>query len=120
MTPANPPQPPAATPPLPRLTPESSWFWTAGARSELLILRCRECRRWIHPPSPLCPDCGSTSVAPARVGGHGTVFAFTINHQPFVAAIPPPYAIAIVELDEQPGLQLTTRIVGCEPDDVRI
>ena len=32
----------------------------------------------------------------------------------------PPYAVAIVELDEQPGLRLTTNVVGCEPDQVAI
>jgi len=28
--------------------------------------------------------------------------------------------VAIVELDEQPGLRLTTNIVHCAPDDVKI
>ncbi|MGH7899765.1 MAG: OB-fold domain-containing protein [Candidatus Binatia bacterium] len=111
---------PATELPLPRLTPESSWFWTAGATGRLVILRCRGCRRWIHPPSPLCPACRSTDVSPEPVAGRGTLFTFTVNHQPFLDAIPPPYVVAIVELDEQPGLQLTTRIVGCAPTDVRI
>lgn len=31
-----------------------------------------------------------------------------------------PYVVAIVELVEQEGLQLTTRIVNCDPGDVRI
>ncbi|MYK34477.1 MAG: OB-fold domain-containing protein, partial [Chloroflexi bacterium] len=25
-----------------------------------------------------------------------------------------------IELDEQPGLRLTTNLIGCEPDDARI
>lgn len=107
-------------PPLPRLTPESSWFWTAGERGELRILRCRPCGRFIHPPSPHCPACGCDSVEPAPVSGRGTIFSFSVNHQPFVSWPPPPYVIAIVELDEQPELQLCTRIVGCEPEAVRI
>ena len=32
----------------------------------------------------------------------------------------PALRVAIVELPEQDGLRLTTNIVGCEPDDVRI
>jgi uncharacterized OB-fold protein len=31
-----------------------------------------------------------------------------------------PYAIAIVELDEQEGLRLTTNVVNCAAEDVRI
>lgn len=106
--------------PLPRLTPESDWFWTAGAGGRLLVLRCGDCRTWLHPPSPVCPACASSAVTPAATGGRGRVFTFTVNHQPFGAAVPPPYVVAIVELDEQPGLQLTTRLVGCDPDAVRI
>ena len=43
-----------------------------------------------------------------------------INRQPFLASLPPPYVIAIVELVEQVGLQFTTNIVECDPDDVVI
>ena len=32
----------------------------------------------------------------------------------------PPYVIAIVELDEQPGLRLTTNIVNCPVEAVHI
>jgi uncharacterized OB-fold protein len=111
---------PSTGPPLPRLTPESDWFWTAGATGRLSILRCRDCRRWLHPPSPLCPACASSSVGPEVVSGRGAVFTFTVNFQNFMDVIPPPYVVAIVELDEQPGLQLTSRIVACEPSQVRI
>jgi uncharacterized OB-fold protein len=31
-----------------------------------------------------------------------------------------PYAVALVDLDEQPGLRLPGRVVGVEPDDVHI
>jgi uncharacterized OB-fold protein len=34
--------------------------------------------------------------------------------------MPPPYVIALVELDEQPALRLMTNIVNCEPADVAI
>lgn len=52
------------------------------------------------------------------VSGHGTVFTYTVNVQPFNPAIPSPYVIAIVELDEQHGLRLAVNIVDCEPDSV--
>ncbi len=101
------------------LTPENRAFWTGGARGELMILRCAACRRWVHPPVAACPDCGGGLTAEA-VSGRGTVFTFTINHQPYNPAVPPPYAIAIVELDEQDGLRFTTNIVNVDLDEIEI
>jgi uncharacterized OB-fold protein len=54
------------------------------------------------------------------VSGGGTVATFTINHQPWYPGFDPPYVIAMVELDEQPALRITTNIVGCPVDDVHI
>ena len=54
------------------------------------------------------------------MSGRGTVFTFTVNHQPFNPAVPVPYVIAIVELEEQAGLRIATNIVDCEPESVCI
>jgi uncharacterized OB-fold protein len=42
-----------------------------------------------------------------------------VNHQPWFPALPTPYVLAIVELDEQPGLQFLTRLVDCDAHTVR-
>ena len=54
------------------------------------------------------------------MSGLGTVATYTVNHQAWRPGLSVPYSVAIVELDEQPGLRLTTNIVGCEPADVFI
>jgi len=105
---------------LPRLTPETEFFWTSGADGRLRFLRCQECRRFCHPPGPRCPNCLSKSLAPEAVSGQATVTTYTINHQPWYPNFDPPYVIAIVEIDEQPDVRLTTNIVGCAPDDVHV
>ena len=105
---------------LPRVTDANRHFWTGGAEGELRLLRCRACRSWVHPPAPVCPECLSREVAPEAVSGRARVATFTLNHQPWVPAPDHPYAIAIVELDEQPGLRLMTNIVNCPPEEVRI
>jgi len=102
---------------LPPLTPLNRPFWTGGAENQLLILRCQACRRWAHPPSTACPECQGP-LAPEAVIGKGTVFTFTVNEHPFLPAVPPPYLIAIVELDEQEDLRLPTNLVNCELDQV--
>lgn len=105
---------------LPAVTPQTEPFWTGGARGELLIVRCRTCGHRIHPPAPVCPVDLSGDVGPEPVSGLGTVHSFTINHHPWSPAAPPPYVIALVELDEQPGLRLLTNLVDVAPDDVEI
>jgi uncharacterized OB-fold protein len=53
------------------------------------------------------------------VAGRGTVYSFTVNHQPWDGT-GDIYIIGVVEMDEQPGLRLLTNIVDVEQDDVRI
>ena len=48
------------------------------------------------------------------------MYTFTINRQVWMPDLEVPYVIAIVELDEQPGLRLLTNIVDCPVDDVEI
>ena len=54
------------------------------------------------------------------VSGRGTVFTYTVNYQPFNPAVPVPYVIAIVELEEQADLRIASNIVDCEPDSVYV
>ncbi|WP_407665310.1 Zn-ribbon domain-containing OB-fold protein [Mycolicibacterium stellerae] len=104
---------------LPTLTEHNRAFWTGGGDGHLLIPWCPQCRLWVLPPGAGCPDCGG--VLDARpVSGRGTVFTYTVNHQPFVPTVPVPYVIAIVQLDEQSDLRIAANIVGCEPDSVSI
>jgi uncharacterized OB-fold protein len=105
---------------LPRVTPLNEPFWRGGAQGELRFLRCRPCGHFVHPPSPRCPRCLGRELAPEAVSGRGTVLTFTWNHQPWVPAPDHPYAIAIVELVEQPGLRLTTNVLGCTPESLRV
>src|SRR5262245_44081409 len=109
-----------ATFPLPELDFANEAFWTGGATGELRIYRCRACGLWRHPPGPVCRRCLSTDVGPETVAGTATVVTFTVNRQPWLPGVAVPYILAIVELDEQPGLRVVTRLVDVEPDAVHI
>ncbi len=104
---------------LPALDDGNRAFWTGGADGQLMIGRCTKCDLWVSPPDADCPDCGG-ALAATPVSGHGTVFTYTVNYQPFNPAVPVPYVIAIVALDEDPGLRIAANIVDCEPDSVHI
>ena len=105
--------------PLPIVDEQNEHFWRSGAAGELQILRCGDCGLWIHPPNPVCRRCRSRQLRPEAVEGRGTVRRFTVNHQRWKSDLDVPFVIASVELDEQPGLFLTTNIVGCAPSEVR-
>jgi uncharacterized OB-fold protein len=104
---------------LPEVTPSTEHFWTSGARGALEILRCTSCGFWVHPPSPVCPKCLGRPE-PRAVSGDAVVHTFTVNRHPWNPDLVVPYVIAVVELPEQAGLRLTTNIVDCPPEEVRI
>ena len=56
----------------------------------------------------------------AEVSGTAHVVGFTVNQHPFLPGWDPPFVIANVALAEDATVRLTTNIVGCEPDEVRI
>jgi uncharacterized OB-fold protein len=102
---------------IPQLAEHNRLYWTGGADGRLVVPYCQSCARWILPPAPDCPDCEGALVGRA-VSGQATVLTWTVNHHPFNPAVPPPYVIAIVELDEQPDLRMAANIVDCQPDSV--
>lgn len=104
---------------LPLSDGQAGFFWTSGADGTLRFLRCMTCAYFIHPPASYCPQCGGRDAAPERVCGRGSVYSFTINHQPWDGGLDP-YVIGIVEMAEQPGLRLMTNIVGAVPEEVYI
>jgi uncharacterized OB-fold protein len=106
--------------PIPEINDDNRAFWTGGETGRLMTTRCEECGFRTHPPVPRCPSCYSERVAPSPVSGRGRVYSYTINRQRWNPDLEVPYVIAIVELDEQPGLRLLTNIVGTPVDEVAI
>ena len=103
---------------LPELTDLNDFFWKSGADGTLRFQRCSACGELRHPPVAVCPYCHSTDWAPAEVSGRAVVAGFTINEHPWLPSFPPPYVIAIVAIEEDDRVRLTTNIVGCDPGDV--
>lgn len=100
---------------LPRVTPETEFFWTSGADGRLRFQRCTTCGLLVHPPGPICPACRTRTLEPTPVSGRATVASFTVNHQPWIPGFDPPYVVAIVEIEEQPSVRLMTNVVGIDP-----
>lgn len=105
---------------LPALEEETAFFWTAGVDGQLKICRCDGCKRYLHPPLPRCPGCGSAQVNPSPVSGRARVVSFTVNYQPWVPGLAVPFVFAAVELIEQAELYVFTNVVGCPVETVQI
>lgn len=88
-------------------------FWAAAKRRQLVVQRCRSCRRWQHPPRPTCVACGTDEVEFSPVSGNGTVVTWSEVRHPFVTGWTEPFTCFLVELVEQAGLLFVS-------DDVRL
>jgi len=104
--------------PLPLVKPETEFFWRGGRDGELRFRRCLMCGALQHPPRPICAYCRSRELETVAVSGRGVVAGCTINHHEWLPGFPSPYVVAIVAIDDDPRVRLTTNIVGCEPTDV--
>ena len=58
-------------------------------------------------------------MKPEEVSGRGTVYSYTVTHQD-VPGYTAPFAVVIVELEEQAGLRMVSNVVDVPPEDVRI
>lgn len=105
---------------LPALNADNRAFWQGGEHGQLLIHRCNNCTRFLHPPGPICPRCASLDVVPRPVSGKGKVVSYTVNHQPWNNDLEVPYVIAIIELPEQEDLRFVSNVVGMDPSQVHI
>lgn len=74
----------------------------------------------MHPQSVLCPQCRGRDIEFEPVSGRGVVVGLTVNEQQWLPNFPPPYVVAVVALEEDSSVRLTTNIVGCEPSDVQV
>ena len=104
---------------LPEITDENRFFWTAGAEGQLKFLQCDHCSYFVHPPAPICPECMSREVSPTAVSGKARVVTYSINYQKWHPMMQLPFVIAVVECEEQKGLNLTTNIINADPESVQ-
>ena len=107
-------------PPLPRLTPWNRHYWTSGAEGVLRMQRCVACERIQHPPMPRCALCHAAELEVVDLSGRATVEALTVNTQQWHPAFTVPYTIAIVSLEEDRAVRITTNIIGVDPSAVHI
>lgn len=102
----------APIPPAPGF--DDSWFWDGVQQRRLLLRICGHCQRQQHPPTPLCPACGSADWTTKQAAGIGRVYSWILSHHPTV----PDAAriVAIIELQE--GIRIVSNLCQVDPSDV--
>ncbi|MFC4008525.1 Zn-ribbon domain-containing OB-fold protein [Nonomuraea purpurea] len=85
-------------------------FFDGAARGELLIRRCGACGGHSAPQARTCPHCASPELSWTASAGTGVVVSWSVVH----GKSGPPFAVAIVELDEEPWIQaqITGEVYG--------
>jgi uncharacterized protein len=108
--------------PLPVIDDTNRHYWEGAGEHRLVVLRCVGCRTWVHPPDGVCPGCQGDELVPEELSGRGRVYSWSVMHSPgnpgFENRIP--YAVLVVELEEQRGLFTIGNVVDCELDDIEI
>ena len=94
----------------PKPTPETKHFWDGTRAGQLRLQRCDMCSKVYFPPRPFCPACASREVSVFAASGRGILWSYVIHHRK-VPGFTPPYAIAVVQLDEGP--RLMSNIIDC-------
>jgi uncharacterized OB-fold protein len=104
---------------LPALDAHTRDFFTAGV---LTLQRCQSCAHIQHPPEDVCESCQSFDLGRFVSAGDGRVESVAVVthavHPALAARVP--YAIALVSIDDAPGILVAGNVVGKEPSAVAI
>ena len=94
---------------------EDRFFWDGVKEGRLLLRQCAQCERIQHPPSPMCPACGSLEWSTKQMSGCGTVHSWIVSRHPTQPDEAPRVA-AIIALDEGP--RFVSNLIDVTPRDV--
>jgi uncharacterized OB-fold protein len=117
----------AASKPVPVPDAASAPFFDGALRGQLMLLRCGRCATFMSPTAYLrtprrarCVACFSAELEWTPATGQATLYSFALMHQRYDEAFAAelPYNIAVVETEE--GVRLTSQVVDCDNDRLRI
>ena len=98
-------------------------FWDACNEERLILQHCATCDRWQHPPERVCRQCGSADrLAWRQIAGSGTIYSFGVVHDTPISSLQAeqPYNVAVIDLDEAPGINMMSHLPGTPADEVPI
>ncbi len=109
--------------PLPDLQHASTApLWKAAARGEFALPRCRDCWAFDWYPKGHCRKCHGSNIDWTTLSGRATLFSWAVVKRALHKPLAPiaPYVSAIVEIDDDRLTRFVTRLIDCEPAELRI
>jgi len=105
---------------LPVIYPEERPYWDALRQRKLVLPRCKSCKQAWFPLGPACPNCFEIGFDWSPMTGNGVLHNYVVYHKAWAPWLEKrvPYAVVQVELDEGP--RLTTNLLDCAIDQIRI
>ena len=97
-------------------------FWDAVNERKLIVQNCDSCNKLQYPPKPACELCGSDSLSWKETSAKGHVLSFFVVYDGrYQVRIPDqPYNVAVITLDEDPGINFYSNLAGTPVKEVPV
>jgi len=98
-------------------------FWDAANEGRLVIQNCQACDRLQHPPGPTCGQCRSgDGLEWKEMSGRGKIYNYAVVYDCPVRLLQEdqPFNLAVIMLDEDPGIQMYSHLPGTPVDEVPV
>jgi uncharacterized OB-fold protein len=102
--------------PAPWITRDSSFFWEAAKRCELVAQRCTDCGKLRQPPRPMCPFCNSVEREEQMLSGQGTVYTWVMPRYPAIPGFEDGRIVVVINLAE--GIRMVSNLCDIAYEDV--
>jgi uncharacterized OB-fold protein len=112
---------------MPKLIPVpdelSKPFWNAVNEKRLIVQFCGACHKLQYPPRKTCGNCGAgDKLEWKEVKGRGHISTYVVIEDGRLARRIPdqPYNLALITLDEDPGINFYSNLPGLPIDSVPV
>ena len=95
-------------------------FWDACNERRLVLQNCEACQRLHYPPTEKCSKCGSSNMVWKEVQGKGHIDVFFVIRDSRVKGFrsAQPVNFALITLDEDPGVNFLSNLLGTRSGEV--
>ena len=98
-------------------------FWEAANEERLVMQNCSACDRLQNPPTPTCDQCASgENLEWKQMSGRGKIYNYGVVYDTPVRLLQQdqPFNLAVITLDDDPGIQMYSHLPGTPVDDVPV
>ncbi|MEA3018797.1 MAG: uncharacterized protein QOI47_321 [Actinomycetota bacterium] len=99
-------------------------FWDACNDERLVVQHCDTCDTFQYPPDASCYWCGAPGdqLSWREIEGRGTIYSYSVVYDTPISSLQGdlPYNVAIIDLDEAPGINMISHLSDVPVGEVPI